>query len=199
MVLEATAASVPWSLLIGGLLGLVLLWTAGRLLDRLWWQPRRLERLLRAQGLRGTSYRFLNGDLKDLARLNKEAWSRPLPLRCHDIAPRVIPFHYNNMREHGKVSISWFGPIPKVTIVDPDLAKDVLSSKFSHFEKPRFPALFKLLSDGVASKNGEKWAKHRRILNPAFHQEKLKVLSFFKVHQTVFRHMFFIKTIGSYN
>ncbi|CAL4962519.1 unnamed protein product [Urochloa decumbens] len=174
MVLAATAASVPWSLLIGGLLGLVLLWAAGRLLDRLWWQPRRLEQLLRAQGLRGTSYRFLTGDLKDLARLNKEAWSRPLPLRCHDIAPRVTPFHYNNMREHGKVSISWFGPIPKVTIVDPDLAKDVLSNKFGHFEKPRFPALFKLLSDGVASKDGEKWAKRRRILNPGFHQEKIK-------------------------
>ncbi|CAO2204089.1 unnamed protein product [Urochloa humidicola] len=174
MVLGATATSVPWSLLIGGLLGLVLLWAAGRFLDRLWCQPRRLERLLRAQGLRGTSYRFLTGDLKDLARLNKEAWSRPLPQRCHDIAPRVTPFHYNNMREHGKISISWFGPIPKITIVDPDLAKDVLSNKFGHFEKPKFPALFKLLSDGVASKDGEKWAKRRRILNPGFHHEKLK-------------------------
>ena len=121
----------------------MLLWAAGWLLDRLWWQPRRLERALRAQGLRGTSYRFLTGDLKDFYRMNQEAWSRPLPLRCHDIAPRVAPFLCNNIREHGKTSMSWFGPIPKVTIVDPDLAKDVLSNKFGHFEKLNFRALFK--------------------------------------------------------
>jgi len=178
MVLGATfaaAASVPWSLLAGGLLGVVLLWAAGWLLDRLWWQPRRLERALRAQGLRGTSYRFLTGDLKDFYRMNQEAWSRPLPLRCHDIAPRVAPFLCNNIREHGKTSMSWFGPIPKVTIVDPDLAKDVLSNKFGHFEKLNFRALFKLMSDGLANQDGEKWAKHRRILNPGFHLEKLKV------------------------
>ena len=123
MVLGATLAaavsSVPWSFLLGGLLGLALLWKAGRLLDQMWWQPRRLERALRAQGLRGTSYRFLTGDLKDFYRMNQEAWSRPLPLRCHDIAPRVAPFLCNNIREHGKTSMSWFGPIPKVTIVDP--------------------------------------------------------------------------------
>ncbi|CAL4975169.1 unnamed protein product [Urochloa decumbens] len=170
----AAAASVPWSLLVGGPLGLVLLWAAVQLLDRLWLQPRRLERALRAQGLRGTSYRFLSGDIKDFARLNKEAWSRPLPLRCHDIAPRVMPFLYNNMREHGKTSMSWFGPIPRVTIADPDHAKDVLSNKFGHFEKLKFTALFKLLSDGLANQDGEKWAKHRRILNPGFHLEKLK-------------------------
>ncbi|CAO1948280.1 unnamed protein product [Urochloa humidicola] len=177
MVLGATfaaAALVPWSLLVGGLLGLVLLWAAGWLLDRLWWQPRRLERALRAQGLRGTSYRFLTGDVKDFARLNKEAWSKPLPLRCHDIAPRVSPFLYNNIREHGKTSISWFGPIPRVTIIDPELVKEVLSNKFGHFEKLKFTALFKLLSDGLANQDGEKWAKHRRILNPGFHLEKLK-------------------------
>ena len=51
----------------------------------------------------------------------------------------------------------------------------MLSNKFGHFEKLNFRALFKLMSDGLANHDGEKWAKHRRILNPGFHLEKLKV------------------------
>jgi len=177
MVLEASfaaAASVPWTFLLGGLTGLLLLWQAGRLLHQFWWQPRLLELALRAQGIRGTSYRFPAGDLKEYGRLAKEAWSKPLPLRCHDIAQRVTPFVHQLVREHGKTSMSWFGPSPKVTIVDPELARDVLSNKFGHFEKLKFPALSKMLGAGVANHEGEKWVKHRRILNSAFHLEKLK-------------------------
>jgi len=183
MVLGALATAVAsmqlqWSLLlIYGLLGGLLLWKAGRLLERLWCEPRRLERALRAQGLRGTSYRFLTGDLKEYRRFNKEAAaSKPLPLRCHDIAGHVAPFVHGAVLEHGKTCFSWFGPIPRVTVTDPDLARDVMSNKFGHFEKPKFPALSKLFADGVANYESEKWVKHRRILNPAFHLEKLKVL-----------------------
>ncbi|PVH38339.1 hypothetical protein PAHAL_5G236200 [Panicum hallii] len=71
---------------------------------------------------------------------------------------------------------TWFGPMPRVTITDPALARDVMSNKFGHFEKPKFPALSKLFADGVANYEGEKWVKHRRILNPAFHLEKLKLM-----------------------
>ena len=108
--------------------------------------------------------------------MNREAWSRPLPLRCHDIAPRVAPFLCRNVREHGKQAcLLWFGPVPRVVVADPQVARDVLSNKFGHLEKPNFPALTKLLADDVAGLEGEKWVKHRRILNPAFHVEKLKV------------------------
>ncbi|KAJ1284418.1 hypothetical protein BS78_03G202700 [Paspalum vaginatum] len=178
-VLLAAVASIPriGLLLYGVVPGLVLLWQGGRLLEKLWWQPRRLERALRAQGLRGTPYRFLMGDLREFGRLSKEAWARPpLPPGCHDIVPRVTPFLSKNVREHGKTCFSWFGPIPNVTIADPSLVKDVLSNKFGHFGKPQFPALTKLVSDGLTTHEGEKWVRHRRILNPAFHLEKLKEL-----------------------
>ncbi|KAF8675965.1 hypothetical protein HU200_047465 [Digitaria exilis] len=125
---------MPWSFFIFSLLGALLLWQAAQLLNKLWWQPRRLERALRAQGLRGA------------------------------------------VREHGKMCFTWFGPVPRLTITDPDLARDVMSNKFGHFEKPKFPALSKLFAEGVANYEGEKWVKHRRILNPAFHLEKLKLM-----------------------
>jgi hypothetical protein len=73
--LFAAAASVPRNYIVCGLLGPVFLWQGGRLLDRLWWRSWRFERALRAQGFRGTSYRFLTGDLKEFCRLNDEAWS----------------------------------------------------------------------------------------------------------------------------
>jgi cytochrome P450 len=56
------------------------------------------------------------------------------------------------------------------------LVREVLSNKFGHFEKTKLVRLARLLVGGLATLDGEQWAKHRRIMNPAFHAEKLKVL-----------------------
>uniref|UniRef100_J3L1N0 Cytochrome P450 n=1 Tax=Oryza brachyantha TaxID=4533 RepID=J3L1N0_ORYBR len=127
-------------------------------------------------GLRGTPYRFPASDLAEEAELNRAAWARPLPLRCHDIAPRVAPFLHGALGEHGKPCVTWFGPTPQVIVTEPHLCRDVMSNKFGHFEKPRFPELSKLVAKGVSYHEGEKWAKHRRILNPAFQLQKLKCM-----------------------
>jgi len=57
-----------------------------------------------------------------------------------------------------------------VVITEAELIRDILSNKFGHFEKFNInERLLKMLALGIASYDGEKWAKHRRILNPAFH------------------------------
>ncbi|KAF6985749.1 hypothetical protein CFC21_003573 [Triticum aestivum] len=176
--MSSPAALSVLSWICGGLVAAVLLWQAARLLDQLWWRPRRLERALRAQGLPGTRYRFLLGDVNDYARQTKAASSGPpMPPRCHNVGPRAMPFLYSTIQEHGTPCISWFGPVPKVSITDPALVREVMSSKLARdVEKFKFPALTRLLADGVGNYEGDRWAKHRRILNPAFHAEKLKLM-----------------------
>ncbi|KAM0821787.1 hypothetical protein ACQ4PT_071949 [Festuca glaucescens] len=120
--------------------------------------------------------RSLAGDAALLVRLNKEARSRTMPVGCHDVVPRAMPLFHHAMKEHGEMSITWFGPMPRVTITKPELVREVLSNKFGHFEKltPTLGRIQRLLHNGLGSHEGEKWAKHRRIINPAFHLEKLK-------------------------
>ncbi|KAF6986930.1 hypothetical protein CFC21_004619 [Triticum aestivum] len=151
-------------------------WCAVWVLEWAWWRPRRLGRALRSQGLRGTAYRPVAGDSPLMQRLNREARSRAMPLGvgCHDVVPRAMPLFHRAMHEHGKMSITWFGPVPRVTITKPELVREVLSNKFGHFEKLKFGRLQRMLHNGVGSHEGEKWARHRRIINPAFHLEKLK-------------------------
>jgi cytochrome P450 len=83
---------------------------------------------------------------------------------------------HDGLTGKGEMSITWFGPVPRVTITKPELVREVLSNKFGHFEKLKFGRLQRMLHNGVGSHEGEKWARHRRIINPAFHLEKLKVI-----------------------
>ncbi|TKW15523.1 hypothetical protein SEVIR_5G242700v4 [Setaria viridis] len=154
---------------------LVALWLTWRSLEWAWLSPRRLGRALRAQGLRGTAYRFPSGDLAEEARLLAAERTKPMPLLSHGISSRVDPLVYNTVKEHGKVSMLWGGPTPRVILSDPKLVREVLSNKFGHFRKPRLPANFiKMIGDGLSNHEGQKWAVHRKIINHAFQLEKLK-------------------------
>lgn len=80
-----------------------------------------------------------------------------------------------NLKIAGKDSYMWVGPTPRVNITDPENISKVLT-KISDFPKPHSNPLAELLATGLANYEGDKWAKHRRTINPAFHVEKLKVL-----------------------
>ncbi|XP_071904986.1 cytochrome P450 CYP72A616-like [Coffea arabica] len=55
-----------------------------------------------------------------------------------------------------------------------ELMRLILNDKDGHFQKPPQNPLVDLLTLGVSTLEGEKWAKCRRLITPAFHHEKLQ-------------------------
>ncbi|XP_068650950.1 cytochrome P450 CYP72A616-like [Aristolochia californica] len=144
-----------------------------RVLYSIWWKPRQLQKFFKDQGVVGPPYKLLYGSLKDNAALIQEALSKPMEF-SHKILPRISPFIHHTVETYGKVSLIWQGTQPRVIILDPEMIKEILSSKFDQFQKPISNPVTKLLATGLLDCTGEKWAKHRKILNPAFHLEKIK-------------------------
>ncbi|XP_006407057.2 cytochrome P450 72A15 [Eutrema salsugineum] len=150
----------------------VVSWWIWRILKWVWFKPKMLESYLRRQGLSGTPYTPLVGDLKRNFSMLTEARSKPIKL-TDDITPRVVPYPLQMLKTHGRTFFSWLGPIPTITIMDPEQIKEVFNKVYD-FQKPHTFPLGKLIATGLANYDGDKWAKHRRIINPAFHLEKIK-------------------------
>ncbi|GLT53466.1 hypothetical protein SLA2020_267340 [Shorea laevis] len=154
---------------------LLILCTVIRVVYVIWWIPKRLEKQLRQQGIRGTSYKLLHGDMKEMKKTTIEALSKPMTVLNHQIAPRVLPFFHEMVQKYGKVSLSWNETTPRLIIADPELVRLILADKNGDLVFPPLNPLVKILQQGVATLLGERWAKRRRLINPAFHMEKLKV------------------------
>ncbi|KAK6132447.1 hypothetical protein DH2020_033824 [Rehmannia glutinosa] len=151
------AASITWAL---------------KLLNWLWFKPKKLEKFLREQGLNGNPYRPFLGDLKDLIRVKRAKQQRSIKLMSDDTLQHIFMYYHQTLTKYGKNSFIWFGPWPRLNVADPELIKEILN-KPDVFQKP-LPETGKILAGGILFLEGEKWAKHRKIINPAFHLEKLK-------------------------
>lgn len=66
-------------------------------------------------------------------------------------------------------------PRPVLIIIDSDMLKEIFS-RIKEIKKPRLKALGDVFLCGLLNIEGDKWAKHRKIMDPAVHLEKLKVM-----------------------
>ncbi|KAL5559531.1 hypothetical protein UlMin_035742 [Ulmus minor] len=139
----------------------------------IWWKPIYLEKLLRQRGIKGTSYKFLHGDMEEVKRSSMEALSKPMSFN-HIIEPRVLPFFYDMVQKYGKVCMSWIETRPRLIIGEAELIRVILADKDGHFVKPPLNPLVDLLQLGLSTLEGDKWAKRRKLIAPAFHLDKLK-------------------------
>ncbi|KAK1662398.1 hypothetical protein QYE76_050557 [Lolium multiflorum] len=156
-----------------------LAYMAVKLMEVLWWRPRRVEEHFARQGIRGPPYRFFIGCVREMVALMVAASAKPMPppYRSHNVLPRVLAFYHHWKKIYGSTFLIWFGPTPRLAVADPDLIREILLSRAEHFDRyESHPMVRQLEGEGLVSLRGEKWAHHRRVLAPTFHMDNLKML-----------------------
>lgn len=94
-------------------------------------------------------------------------------LACREVAIKSLFGHF--VCYIGKNCFTWMGTKPVVHVSEPTMIRDVLAN-YGKFQKPRGGnPLTKLLARGLIDAETDQWVKQRKIINPAFHVEKLKV------------------------
>lgn len=148
-----------------------------RVFIAVWWRPLCIRRAFLKQGIPCLPYRLLVGNLRELVTMREAAQSAPLPQGSHNIAPRILPHYFEWRKQFGEHFIFWLGYNAVIPVADPNDIRDILSNKFSQFQKlVSTPEVKDLAGETVGFLEGKKWAERRHILNPAFYMENLKLM-----------------------
>lgn len=64
-----------------------------KVVDFLWWRPKRLQKHFAKQGISGPPYRFFLGNVKEMVGLMDACSNKILHQYSHNILPRVLAFY----------------------------------------------------------------------------------------------------------
>ncbi|KAL9297988.1 hypothetical protein ACSQ67_023884 [Phaseolus vulgaris] len=120
---------------------------AVKTLNSLWLRPKRLEKLLRAQGLHGDPYSLSRPSSNHNQPPQDTPHSESFVL-SDDVAPRIFTQAHNTVAKYGKNSFLWEGTTPKVIITDPNHIKEVFNN-IHDFQKPKMSSIAKFLVCGL--------------------------------------------------
>ncbi|RWW50523.1 hypothetical protein BHE74_00043284 [Ensete ventricosum] len=110
------------------------MFVAFKVLDFLWWRPKRLEEHFARQGIRGPPYRFFVGCVKEMVGLMFDASSKPMmPQTSHNILPRVLSFYHHWKKIYGTCSSSSSSSCHGGLY--PDLIREIFLSRSDVFER----------------------------------------------------------------
>ncbi|MCA9716669.1 MAG: cytochrome P450 [Myxococcales bacterium] len=101
---------------------------------------------------------------------------RGLPLlgQLHELSADHLERFSAHVREHGDTVLLRFGPIRFVLINRPDDIRHVLVKNHKNYSKSRtYEPLSLVLGDGLVTSEGELWRRQRKLMQPAFHRQRL--------------------------
>ncbi|KAJ4815592.1 Cytochrome P450 [Rhynchospora pubera] len=166
---------------IGLILASILVIITFRLLEvllSLSWRPYMIKKHYREQGIHGPEYKFMKGCLDETKSLRSSAQGITMDINSHDYTSRVLPHYLKWLSIYGKTFLFWHGTTPRICITDIELVKQVLSSKSGFYLKTELhPTLVALLGKGLVLVDGTDWVRHRRVVNPSFTIDKLKMMT----------------------
>lgn len=82
------------------LLGCVLFGVIVKFVGKFWWTPMRIQRIMRSQGIEGPSYKFIQGNMREIYTKRMQAMATPMDL-SQNILPRVLPHVHSWLNDYG--------------------------------------------------------------------------------------------------
>ncbi len=100
-------------------------------------------------------------------------------LNAETIRKNPIPFHQKHFEKLGDSFSVSLGPSRKIMLTrDPLIVKHILQKNHKNYFKSKIQTkyLTKYLGFGLLTANGDHWLKQRRLIQPAFHKQKMEQL-----------------------
>ncbi|XP_022878346.1 cytochrome P450 CYP749A22-like isoform X1 [Olea europaea var. sylvestris] len=144
-----------------------------KFIHRVWWIPMQIRRAMVHQGISGPAYKFIFGNTEEISK-KKENSSRCAMDLSHNLLPRIMPHIYSWINIYGKIFLFWNGCRAELVVTELKLVKEFLSSSQSYTRTDADKYMKKIIGDGIAACEGEKWVKLRKVANQSFHAENLK-------------------------
>ncbi len=108
--------------------------------------------------------------------MNLPPGPKGLPLFGNVFEPRgdAIGYFTRCVREFGDIVFLRFLGVPMCFVNRPEYIESVLVTQSGNFEKSKdYRALRRVLGNGLLTSEGEFWRRQRKLVQPAFHQERI--------------------------